>query len=306
MPNFGPVTYKPSIKRIQLVKDWLGLLRVEMTRRGFAGADDTAAIPEHEVDIRYFAASQRQVRQVPRTVHVASTLRVPQGLENGYDMVKEKIRTGADLTPHLSKQSRKAKFDDGFLNDWGLQHLHLGTTVGSDGFVERTGPLLIVRFVETDAYLIAIQDHQKWGNQDLLETLLREWPSVLEPARRARLRGGGQNPTAEELIQARRAGVQPLLTLSDGQVYGPLGGGLSTARVSMRAVFTARDWRRRIRALQTAFDEQLVEVAQRAEEAGIHLPAEVSLKLVTQEKQLCVLVEECRVFCMTGLEFPPA
>jgi hypothetical protein len=62
--------------------------------------------------------------------------------------------------------------------------------------------------------------------------VLANWPQLLRPLLGLKGTQDGKNPTAEELQEARRNGVQPLLTLSDGLVYGPRGGGLTTARGS--------------------------------------------------------------------------
>jgi hypothetical protein len=44
------------------------------------------------------------------------------------------------------------------LNDWGIHHLHLGTKISKNtGFVERTGPLLFVKFEKNVAYFIGVK-----------------------------------------------------------------------------------------------------------------------------------------------------
>jgi hypothetical protein len=80
-----------------------------------------------------------------------------------------------------------------------------------------------------DLYLIDVRPHSAMADIDLLEIVLANWPSLLRQCSGLKGSADGANPTAEELQDARRHGVQPLLRLSDGRVYGPRGGGRTTA-----------------------------------------------------------------------------
>ncbi len=63
------------------------------------------------------------------------------------------------------------------LNDWGVHHLHISSTVEADGFVTRDGPLLFVSFRPNAAYLIDIMSHGDWVRDHVLQVLASEWPN---------------------------------------------------------------------------------------------------------------------------------
>jgi hypothetical protein len=95
------------------------------------------------------------------------------------------------------------------------------------------GDELLYAMVEPDdLYLLDVRPHSAMADIDLLEIVLANWPSLLRQCPGLQGSADGASPTAEELQDARRHGVQPLLALSDGRVYGPRGGGLTTARGS--------------------------------------------------------------------------
>ena len=109
---------------------------------------------------------------------------------------------------------------------------------------------LLYALVEPDdLYLLDVRGHDAMAHVELLEIVLAQWPTLLTPLVGLRGPPDGKNPSAEELQDARRSGVQPLITLSDGQVYGPRGGGLTTARGSSAHAISETDFE-----IQAAWD----------------------------------------------------
>jgi hypothetical protein len=189
--------------------------------------------------IDYGSWRSRLVPQQPRSAHLATELQAnPKRSvhQAALDEIVRQIEAGRDLTPFLSKRIRtpyepvgirkkkmhQRKDRDLLLADWGIHHLHLSTTTEADGFVTRSGDLLLAVFTGSDAYLINIYPHQAWALLDIVAILVRNWPEAgtLRAARFAT--GLSQQVTDEERLELRKAGVNQGLEI-DGKVYSPPG-----------------------------------------------------------------------------------
>ena len=80
----------------------------------------------------------------------------------------------------FDEQLRSPSFNDALLNDWGIHHVHLGTTIDSDGFVTRTEPVLFARFDSANAYLIDVLPHGSWSLQRLVKDLYDNWSASIK------------------------------------------------------------------------------------------------------------------------------
>lgn len=97
------------------------------------------------------------------------------------------IENGRDLTKYLSRDVKIGAQDPGqkrrrdldlMLNQWGVHHLHISTTIEADGFVKRDGPVIFAIFRPDKAYLIDVMNHGDWTPDHVLEVLVDEWPDV--------------------------------------------------------------------------------------------------------------------------------
>ncbi len=136
----------------------------------------------------YFNWHARFIPARPRTVHKAAALSAnPLASDPAYkpalDQIISSVEVGGDLTRYLSRgikhiyQMPGQRYLDLLLNDWGIHHLHLSTTVEPDGFVRRTKPLLVAVFRQ-DAYLIDILPHGAWTKESMIRTIVQEWPDA--------------------------------------------------------------------------------------------------------------------------------
>lgn len=165
------MAYKDDDIAIDFLGDWADIQRRALRSEGYTPSSDN-----QQVSFQFFNMIKRLIEPRPRVVHEAKGIVCPPDLESAYTKIKAKISRGENLRPHLSRTLTDLDFDDMLVNDWGIYHLHLSTTVESNGFVARTGPVLFARFEKDDAYLVTIQTHGKgspnvWTNQDMLKTI---------------------------------------------------------------------------------------------------------------------------------------
>ncbi|MDP9007507.1 MAG: hypothetical protein M3N91_02165 [Pseudomonadota bacterium] len=215
--------------------DYAAQFKQMLLRRGvFVAGTET----DDQIVLAYFNRLERNVSATPRVVHQPPGFSIPrqfQAHEAAIATVKQEIETGVDLTPRMSRKVQRWGYVDGMLADFGIQHLHLGTTRDADGFYAQGAALLYVRFDDANAYFLAVSGHGEWANVDLIEVIHTNWPASID---QFRLRGAfrsSNNFSAEERMKLRRNGMDSLITVKDGTVYLPPGGGFSTSGDSTTA-----------------------------------------------------------------------
>jgi hypothetical protein len=136
--------------------DWVAILRGELA---FAEYPVPGTVNGQEVCFRYFNYRKRSIDDRPRTVEASKEFAIPGGFEVAFAQLKEKMQSGVDLRPHLSRKLTDPDYVDPMLNDWGVHHFHLGTTLETDGFMTRTGPLLYARVFDDRILCLQILAH---------------------------------------------------------------------------------------------------------------------------------------------------
>ena len=138
-----------------------------------------------------------------------------------------------------SRSPRSLSYNDHLLNDWGIHHLHLGTNLEADGFVNRTGALLYVVFRDTldvygegntDAHLIGVMSHNDFATQELLEITHANWPRLMQFGSVVGLKGDRLSDDQISVLRSRR--LNYCLLLRDGKAYLPPGGGVTLSGAS--------------------------------------------------------------------------
>ncbi len=184
--------------KIDLSKDWLEYLRFKISEAGYP-VDENESL--ERVSYKFFNIDRRRIIPLPRTVYESKNISCEAEHQAGYNALKQKLVNGEDVTPHLSKTILSEDYEDGMLNDWGIHHFHLGEVV-EDGFVERTGPLLFVRVVESEVYCISILAHGAWTEQGLIKTLHDEWPESIDDYLLKGILDLSFHPTNEDVVSA--------------------------------------------------------------------------------------------------------
>ena len=200
------------------------------------GFDTSKLNTDEDVLHAYCSYSYRLLENRPRAIHKADTFVCPDEVKDGLTLLESKLEKGESVNPHLNTAIAKDKLD-GLLYDWGIHHLHLGTLYMDSGFVERTGPVLFAVFRPDDVYFVDIRDHKGWSDKGLLVIINRNWPELLSLYRME-----GMKPetsfSGDDITALRKAGVNTLHELSDGNCYLSMGGGITTAGTSQEAVRT--------------------------------------------------------------------
>jgi len=169
------------------------------------------------------------------------------------------------------------------LNDWGVHHFHLGENMKGD-FIERTGPLLFALLVEDKFYAIGIFSHGAWADQDIVEIIHRNWSDVVE---KYKIKGvaSATQLTEQERLTLRKKNANSLVTVQDGTVYAPLGGGMVCSGFNVQAVMTKDRQKVMLRNLEEQLDSQLENLRELFEKHGYKGEPELEASLEITETQ---------------------
>ena len=218
---------------------------------------------------------RRRIEPQRRRVHLADGLDVPEALQPGFDLVRRTAENGGDLNLHLSSTvQRNAAYRDQMLSDWGMHHLHLGTTIDhKTGMIARTRELLFAIVRDDDIYFVGFGEHAEpgtlgdWTRRALIAAAYRSWPALYRGQVMRSLPAPNQF-TEEQHNELRRAGVL-LAVQVDGVVLFPLGGGYATDRSSLAVTSAVQRVQLDMRNLEQRFAHMTDEIVQLAIENGV-------------------------------------
>ncbi|ADC49267.1 hypothetical protein BpOF4_06025 [Alkalihalophilus pseudofirmus OF4] len=203
--------------KIDFYNDWIQHLKRSLISLGYEPPESPK-----EISFQYFNFLRRIVPPIPRKVLLSREFTFRNDMREGLELIIEKVEKGIDLGPHLSSNIFDVEYNDDLLNDWGIYHLHLGTKIRKkDGLIERTGPLLFVRFDNQFAYFINIMNHGSWTNQDMVRIIHKNWPSSIKSFRLKEISGVHPRLTNKDIYKLRRGGANSVIEIEDGVVYAP-------------------------------------------------------------------------------------
>ncbi len=164
----------------------------------------------------------------------ASDLLIPSKYLPAYELIKQDILNGESLKKYQSRKLKILDYDDDMLSHWGIQHLHLGLEVKSDGYIERTSDLLFVFFKEAKAYIVGVYNHTSWCDIDIIESIHKNWPSELCVYK--------SNSDAPHLTQEQYKALRSKksccnIVVSDGTEYMAPGVGVTANGASIKSKF---------------------------------------------------------------------
>jgi hypothetical protein len=242
--------------------------------------------------------------------------------EREHPAVKEIAKracNGEALWPYTSTRTRKPRFNDDMLNDWGIVHFHLGDTFGANGHVKGTKALLFAQISAEDMYLLAVRDHDSFEDRELLNIAICNWPEAFERYRiigatidrtpapssfaaSARAKGYSRtvlvHPTRavsdEQTKSLRNLGLTATFEAKTGAHYYAPGGGYSctgTSLVSREYADHEIWWAGR---LAKTIEAEILQIATRLSESASNVdPAELKFRLRSlEEMKRALIVEE--------------
>jgi len=178
----------------------------------------------------FFNLKHRLVQPRARTVHTPTGFTCPPHLQAGFNNLHQKVRSGQNLFPHLSRQIFNPDFSDGMLFDWGIQHFHLGLTPDNrrPALIAGTSEVVFAAIEDHDFYVLGINHHRSWADKDLLRIMRDNYPQLLSHYKMEGIATLATTPTENEHLQLRKAGVNTIVDL-DGEFYMSPGGGINSA-----------------------------------------------------------------------------
>jgi hypothetical protein len=277
--------------KIDFAADWAATLEEQVASLGYQIA---TGLSPGEVCHRYATLRRRLISQRPRTVSAAAGFVCPPDLLAGLALLRKKIEAGEELRPHLSRGLADLDSQDMLLNDWGIHHLHLGTKIEADGFVERSGPVLFARFTRDAAYLIAVLKHGSWSCQDFVRVLHRNWPDSISAYRIQGAQGLEQQTSDADIAALRKHAINVPVAVEPGAVYLGMGGGYSTTKMNGEVV---RDCARTLETLKKYEDfvrGQVPALMDQARARGLEVGDELSFRLRKLDGVLVALEENTK------------
>lgn len=185
----------------------------------------------------YFNLKVKVIERKPRKVFFPKNFTCPPELLEGYFRFIDNVCAGKSLFPYLSKNIFSTNYTDGLLFHWRIHHFHLGIQQDKKhrNFIERTGQILYAMVTDEFFYVIAVAEHGKWTDMELLKILKRNYPEALEHFKINGVKKEEPELTETELKNLRSKNVNTSTEI-DGDVYGVIGGGVSSSGLSRHAV----------------------------------------------------------------------
>lgn len=236
----------PNSVEVNLYEDWITIIKSELISQGYS----LTGLSDDKIAILYFALKQRIIEIKPRNVLISQEFSCPPELESGLELIKNKIQNGIDIRPHQSRLLKKIDNKDGLLFDWDIHHLHLGVNIEADGFINRTGPLLYVRFDDENAYFLTVESHGAWTMQELLKIIHKNWPQTIENFRIKDAVSLTTNFSDEDLKDLRGAQINSLIEVAQGAIYMGPGWGIVSSGDSGKAVMDKLEHRKALMKLE--------------------------------------------------------
>jgi len=262
------------------VGDWISILKDILENHwGY----DTAGVTDEHLPYVYFNAEKRRPDQRPRKIIFSDTFKCPENLQTGWDRLQGLIETGQDITPNLSKFVKQLHNKDSMLNDWGVHHFHLGNNIKGE-FIERTGPLLFSLITKENFYAIGVYEHGAWADAEIIEVIHRNWPGEVA---QYQIQGiiSATEITEQQRLTLRAKNTNSFVTVNDGTVYAPIGGGVVGAGYNIQSIMRTDRQKSTLEALEKHLQSQLMNIRDKLAEHGYSGEPEVEAKLEITENE---------------------
>ncbi|HHG3488238.1 TPA: hypothetical protein ACPVZC_004440 [Vibrio parahaemolyticus] len=264
--------------------DWVDLLRDILVNYWNYDINEVNKIDDEELPIHYFNAEQRRVETRKRKIILSDVFNCPDKYDSGWDLLKEKIESGADLTPHLSKLVSLVDKKDPMLNDWKIHHFHLGTELKGD-YINRTGPLVFAYVTDDEIYIVNVFSHGQWENTDIIEIIHRNWPHLIEQFKVEGIKHLAYEPSIKDRKQLRKIHTNSFVTVSDGTIYAPIGGGSSSTGFNIKSSMSLIRQKKLLTDLEIMLDNNINNIIPQLLNEGYDGVSDLDVKLVIEGRE---------------------
>lgn len=240
----------------------------------------------NELYPKYYNILRRSIEIKPRKVLSSKELKRKKLKKQTKEILnhfKNKIESGENLNPYISKLINNLNFEDNLLNDWGIHHFHMGKKLNDNGFIERTNTLLYAYVKDDCIYLIEVFDHSNFSDNTLIEIIHTNWPEVLEPYRLEGILDIGPSINNQERSELRKTRLTLTTKTKDNTVYAPMGGGVTTAGTSLMASMTCIKIIEYISALEQSVKNNIDQFSSKIKEKTGVDPIDFKFKLYPKE-----------------------
>ncbi len=249
----------------------------------------------------HFGVHRRLVSPNPRQILKSKDFACSPKYQGALDQIERIIQDGDDLTPYLSTKIKEVDYNDALLNDWGIHHLHLGTKVELNGFMNRTGPLLYCRFEEDNVYFIAILPHGSLTMQKLIKTVHQNWPESLSQFRAHGFKGS--QLTDKEIKELRRKNANYCLEVEPDISYLFPGGGTTPVGTNATDAIRASYLLEQIRQAEQDLIDMFPGIEERAKQRGKFFPDPAVFKLGVVGDTFCAVEDTSNYVHPLNLSF---
>lgn len=246
----------PKLKA-NFVADWVAHLRLCLINEQKWPLDEVSRLSDSDIPHHYFDAQRRRITNTPRTIKIGDNFVCPPEHEIGWAILQEKVREGKEINSYLSKGHASLHNHDGLLAEWGVHHFHLGAApcTKTPTYMGRTGPLLYALVTNETFYAINIYNHDSFADEDVLESIHRNWPEIISRYRAKGITGAAWDKKKRK--ELRSANLNTSTLCADGTVYLPIGKGVTLSGMSIEAIYEADYWHLKIKRFQSDFENQI-------------------------------------------------
>jgi hypothetical protein len=255
LPNNSPL---PQLKA-NFQEDWISHIRKCMITVQGWHTRCTEALNDNDGYYSYFDTLrlQRKIPAIPRSIKISDNFNCPSIHQAGWEILQQKVQSGQDINPYLSKKHASPTNADGLLAEWGVHHFHLGTTPDpiNPNYMARTGPLLYAFIADGLFCAIDVFSHISFEDNRVLECIHRNWPEMISRYRAKGVTGESLSPDTRKTLRKKNTNV--LSSVSDGTVYMPLTGGVMASGLTAEALRHGDYWLIEVDKLQKTLNTKL-------------------------------------------------
>ena len=264
---------------MNLFEDFANLVRSDLVAQGY----DEAKVKDDDAVVRlYHKIGRYKIESRPRKVLKAVGFECPSRYTPAVQRLEQAIEAGESLSPYRSKNVMNPMRPDALLDYWGIHHLHLGSSLMTDGFIERTDQLLFCTFDAVYAYFIKIAAHNSapWAKKELIEIIHRNWPVTIRAFRITGAIAVCPEISDEDRGDLRSANIATFLDMHDGTVYFEPGFGNTTGGVHIEDLRWADQMYRLAKAVEDQITRDWRRIADDARKQGYRLKGMETLFLL--------------------------